>query len=70
MAENWVRHSWTQPICEGCWQIREPGHKVPVRLVKSEREREQCVICGHDTLSGIYIRIDPSTAPHPTRVKH
>jgi hypothetical protein len=70
MADTWVRHSWTQPICDDCWHIREPNRKVPVRLVKSARESEECVICGRPTTSGIYIRIDPSTAPHPTRVKH
>jgi hypothetical protein len=30
---------------------------------------EVCVYCGNGTRSGIYVRIDPSTAPHPSLTK-
>lgn len=57
------RHSWTQPSCEVCFVDRNPGRE-PVRL--REPEREVCVFCGQTTEDGIYVRVDPSTAEHPT----
>jgi hypothetical protein len=46
-----------------CFVDRNPGRE-PVRL--REPEREVCVFCGQTTEDGIYVRVDPSTAEHPT----
>lgn len=58
--------SWTQPCCEICWVTHNPGRE-PHRLLVPERE--ECVYCAEQTYSGIYVRIDPATAPHPTTEK-
>lgn len=60
------RYSWTQPCCEPCWEQRNPG-RAPTRL--REPKDENCVFCGLSTESGIYVRIDPAAAPHPTLLK-
>lgn len=60
------RYSWTQPCCNICWVTNNPGRE-PMTL--QEAEREECVYCGEQTYSGIYVRIDPKTAPHPTTLK-
>ncbi len=61
-----ARFSWTQPLCEPCWGIANPGRQAS-RLI--EAEPEICVTCGKPTSSGIYIRIDPASAPYPTHLK-
>ena len=61
------RYSWTQPCCQQCWYDRNT--KDPVVLVEAYREEEACVHCGKACKDGIYIRIDPAEAPHPTRLK-
>jgi hypothetical protein len=61
-----ARYGWTQPICEDCWFRLNPGRK-PVRL--KEPGAEKCVECGSDTTSGIYVRIDPAQAKHPSLTK-
>lgn len=53
---------WTQPLCDSCWQERNPGRE-PFRMVSGESE--QCCICGQDTGSGIYERINPAKVPFP-----
>ncbi len=53
---------WTQPLCDNCWQERYPDRE-PFRMTSGESE--QCCICGQDTDSGIYERINPSTVPFP-----
>lgn len=60
------RYSWTQPICEGCYDDRYPGRRPSVLI---EPELETCVDCGLVTRSGIYLRIDPAEARHPTLKK-
>jgi hypothetical protein len=60
------RYSWTQPICESCYYIRHP-RREPVKLI--ETEREVCVDCGRRTRAGIYIRVNPDIAKHPTNMK-
>lgn len=60
------RYSWTQPQCARCFEEQNPGC-IPHVLVLSETE--QCVTCGVWNQNGIYIRIDPATAPFPTRLK-
>ena len=62
------RFSWTQPCCETCWIERNPG-RTPVVVVIAERDPETCVHCGEPTRDGIYVRIDPASAPHPTLTK-
>lgn len=59
-------YSWTQPACTACWEELNP-HRRPVRLTKPEVD--VCVYCGERTRSGIYVRIDPMHAPHPTMLK-
>ena len=54
--------SFTQPICEACWTERNP-HREAVCVV--DATEETCCLCGKRTASGIYIRIDPRTVPHP-----
>lgn len=61
-----TRFSWTQPCCAACWRERNPGRK-PVAL--KDAERETCVHCGLSAQSGIFVRIDPAEAVHPTRTK-
>jgi hypothetical protein len=58
--------SWTQPICDPCFSTQEPS-RDPVRLQPHAREVERCCMCGRDTLSGIYVRRDPSKVPYPLR---
>jgi hypothetical protein len=60
------RHSWTQPCCEECWVERNPD-RLPTRLRLPQIE--VCVYCGRENWSGIYVRVDPATVPHPTLEK-
>ena len=61
-----MRYSWTQPCCDACWS-RINGDRIPHRVI--DRPEEVCVHCNQYTTSGIYIRIDPATAPFPTLEK-
>lgn len=61
------RYSWTQPCCEECWAERNPNRE-PTRLRVAELEA--CVYCGHNVRSGIYVRVNPATVPHPTLEKN
>lgn len=63
-----MRLSWTQPICDTCWWDRNPDRK-PVRLADGYAHRERCAFCGEQTMSGIYVRQDPTTVPHPATRK-
>lgn len=67
MTPDEPRYSWTQPICTSCYKIRYPDRLRAAHLV--EPETETCVDCGEKTLDGLYIRIDPTTANHPTNLK-
>lgn len=58
---NWYR--WTQPSCLGCFAEHNPG-RDPARLPKPEPET--CCYCGESEASGIYVRVDPASVPHPT----
>lgn len=66
-----MNYSWNQPCCSRCFDLLNPGrHPVRVKRESLERKDETCVICGYSTkLSGIYIRISPKIAPHPTTLK-
>lgn len=57
---------WTQPVCQDCYALREPG-RSPHRLL--EADAEVCVDCGANTQHGIYIRVDPTSARYPTLTK-
>lgn len=61
------RYSFTQPCCEDCWTRAWGQHREPTRL--REPEDEVCCHCGRMTLSGIFVRVDPSSVPNPTRLK-
>lgn len=50
--------SWTHPICDACWTLRNKGYE-PGRLKPEHREELECCFCGKNTKSGIYIREDP-----------
>lgn len=54
--------TWTQPICQTCWNRENPGRK-PVTL--RDPEPETCSTCGNETVDGIYVRKDPKTVPYP-----
>lgn len=54
--------SWNQPVCDVCWRAREP-ERLPCRLV--DPDRELCAICGAETRSGIFVRMDPAVANYP-----
>ncbi len=62
------RYSWNQACCQSCFEFRNPG-RTPNLLKDPYRESETCVYCGLVNIDGIYIRIDPKKAPHPTRLK-
>lgn len=55
---------WTQAMCRTCWDVREPNREP--HLLNTP-EMEVCCICGQDTTDGIYVRIDPTTVPYPSR---
>jgi len=63
-----TRLSWTQPACDSCWGQRNPG-RIATRVRGDYRESEVCCYCGRGTRSGIYVRVDPTTVPHPTLEK-
>jgi hypothetical protein len=60
------RYSFTQPICNGCWDEQHPDRRS-VRMLLCDHEI--CCYCGTDTQSGIYARVDPDTVPHPSMEK-
>ena len=57
-----MKPSWNQPICDVCWVQRE-GDRVATRLTIPDEET--CAICGRQTMSGIYQRINPEEVPFP-----
>jgi hypothetical protein len=54
--------SWTQAVCDDCWDERNPDRLSP-HLGAGYRER--CSWCGTCTVSGIYVREDPASVPFP-----
>jgi len=66
--ETMTRYGWTQPCCAGCWNERNPDRQATT-LVDEYRDVETCVHCGEPTKSGIYVRVDPAEAAHPSLVK-
>jgi hypothetical protein len=58
-----MSYSWTQPACDTCFAGTFPNVANPVRVLG---ETETCCMCGCQTRSGLYVRLNPSTVPHPT----
>lgn len=56
--------SWTQPLCNSCWEATHPG-RTPIRVMG---DYESCCECGTVTTSGIYVRRDPTVVPYPRYV--
>lgn len=56
--------NWNQPICEPCWNIREP-HRTAVRTGPAHARDERCAFCGQATRWGAYVRAHPSSVPFP-----
>lgn len=55
--------TWDQPMCDACWERRNPGYEP------SRREPpflERCCYCGAGTTSGIYARTDPRKVRYPS----
>jgi hypothetical protein len=48
---------WTHQVCDVCFEGLEPG-RVPARTV--ETKAANCCMCLEPTVSGIYVRVDPS----------
>lgn len=65
--------SWTQAICERDWieqhssvgEVGELSIDRPTRLI--DAVAEQCAFCGHVTIFGVYVRVDPDTVPFPSK---
>lgn len=62
-----TRFSWTQPCCSACFWLLHGDPLVSSRL--KQPAPETCVHCGGETRSGIYVRVDPADALHPTLTK-
>jgi len=60
------RLSFTQPVCDDCWDAEHPEN--PARRLDAG-EAECCCQCGALTRSGIYIRVDPLTVPYASHLK-
>jgi hypothetical protein len=57
--------SWTQPICLGCWNEQHPDRQPTTVATLVLSTPEFCCYCGEAATSGIYVRVDPATVPHP-----
>lgn len=62
-----MKWSWTQPMCDTCWNERSNGQTA---LRSPVRNTERCACCNQQTQGGIYVRLDPSTVPHPSLPEH
>lgn len=56
--------NWNQPICDKCWDERNPD-RLPVRIKPEYAEEKTCAYCGEPTKSGIFVRAHPLSVPHP-----
>jgi hypothetical protein len=56
--------NWNQPICERCWFTEHPD-RMPLQYVGVREYCEQCCMCGHPTVAGIYIRRHPNDTRFP-----
>jgi hypothetical protein len=53
-----VSSRWTHPVCDVCWANISGGDPNPVAL--TDPSEKACCVCGDKTISGIYVRLDPS----------
>lgn len=58
--------TWTQPLCQACWDKERPHDRAPVHPRPARRITEVCCMCGEETRSGIYARYNPAAVPYPT----
>lgn len=54
---------WTQAICRGCWNEQHP--EKPVTNAPTIYVGDVCCYCGESANTGLYVRVDPTTVPHP-----
>ncbi|MEU0871635.1 hypothetical protein [Nocardia brasiliensis] len=55
--------SWkSQPVCVNCWQRAYPDRRTPDG---EHGPRERCVMCGNETRSGLFERLDTASVPFP-----
>ena len=55
--------TWTQPVCDERWEEMYPGrHPYRIRLEEGD-EPDRCCYCNRP--ANIYVRLDPTTVPHP-----
>jgi len=66
MLIDGVSYSWTQPCCDTCFAGLFPNVANPVLIKEEFREDEHCCMCNIAIRNGLYIRINPKTAMHPT----
>lgn len=55
--------TWTQPVCYDRFKSMYPDREPPRVLGIPEGEQDGCCFCLKKTT--IYVRIDPTTVPHP-----
>jgi hypothetical protein len=55
--------TWTQPVCEERFRSIYPGREPRALLLDADEKPDLCCFCEKPTT--IYIRIDPTTVPHP-----
>ena len=53
---------WTHPICDKCWEERNPD-RMPYRF--KEPKKYKCCYCGKETDSGIFIRENAKNVKYP-----
>lgn len=49
---------WTHAVCDDCWDDKHPDRLSPRA---GTGEIEHCCYCGRHTVSGIYLRDDPTS---------
>lgn len=59
--------NWTQPVCIPCWNRDHPDRQTQGR--GDIGDLEHCCLCGGETRSGLYVRLDPATVPFPSEEK-
>lgn len=65
-----ARLSWTQPICDDCFDELFPKNANPTRIKPEFQELEKCCWCGKLGIkNGLYVRINPQFAPYASLVK-
>jgi hypothetical protein len=60
-------YTWSQSLCDACFAGFRPDVPHPVRIKEEYRDTEKCALCGTQTRSGLYVRINPREVPYPRR---